>query len=116
MTEYNKTEKQIILDVANSLNTASIKPFDTGNLDDWYSYAGKMKSVIDAVTPILTTLGNKGIEEVINRLGLEEYASYLDRNLKEYASYLDNTLNDTFTESVNTDRIGTKLNQNEESL
>ena len=105
MTEYNKTEKQIILDVANSLNTASIKPFDSGDLEDWYAYAGKMKSVIDAVTPILTSLGNKGIEEVINRVGLEEYSSYLGISL-----------NDTVTESVNTDRIGTKVNQNEESL
>lgn len=105
MTEYNKTEKQIILDIANSLNTASIKPFNSGDFDDWYAYAGKMKSVIDAVTPMLTTLGNKGVEEVINQTGLEAYKSYLASNL-----------DDTLTESVNPDRIGTKLNQNEESL
>jgi hypothetical protein len=116
MTEYNKTEKQIILDVAKSLSVSSVRPFSTGDVTEWHDYASKMKNVIDTVIPILTTLGNKGIEEVIDQTGIEAYKAYLDRNLKEYASYLDNTLDDTFTESVNTDRIGTKLNQNEESL
>jgi hypothetical protein len=67
-----------------------------------------MKSVIDTVIPILTTLGNKG-EEPVNKVGLVEYASYLKKEIKEL-----NPNNEQ--ESIQSDRIGTKLKQNEESL
>ena len=105
MTEYNKTEKQIILDVANSLSVSSVRPFSTGDIDEWHDYALKMKSVIDTVIPILTTLGNKG-EELVNKVDLVEYASYL--GIKE--------VHNNEQESIQPDRIGTKLNQSEESL
>lgn len=108
MTEYNKTEKQIILDVAKSLSVSSTRPFSTGGINEWHDYASKMKSVIDTVIPILTTLGNKG-DESVNKVGLTEYASYLKKDIKKVTPNNEQ-------ESVNSDRIGTKLNQNEESL
>lgn len=108
MTEYNKTEKQIILDVAKSLSVSSVRPFSTGDVTEWHDYASKMKNVIDTVIPILTTLGNKG-EEPVNKVGLAEYASCLKKEIKDFNP-------DNEQESTQTDRIGTKLNQNEESL
>lgn len=108
MTEYNKTEKKIILDVANSLSVSSVRPFDTGDINEWHEYASKMKSVIDTVIPILTTLGNKG-EELVNKVGLVEYASYLKKEIKE-------ATHNNEQESIQSDRIGTKINQSEESL
>lgn len=108
MTEYNKTEKQIILDVAKSLSVSSVRPFSTGDITEWYDYASKMKSVIDTVIPILTTLGNKG-EEQVNKVELDEYTSYLKKELQK-------VITNNEQESIQSDRIGTKLKQNEESL
>lgn len=58
----DNTQKQILRDIANSLDKSTTTSWDRGDLEDWTTYARKMKNVIKTITLILNTIAD-GIDE-----------------------------------------------------
>lgn len=58
----DNTQKQIIRDIANTLDKSTITTWDRGDLEDWTTYGRRMKNVIKTTTPILNTIANGIIE------------------------------------------------------
>ena len=55
----NGTERLVVKELAKSLSDSSQKPFNCGDLDDWFKFAKKMQQTIHTAVPILEKLVNE---------------------------------------------------------
>ena len=53
-----KTNKQIVKDIANRLDEVVKTGWYTGDFKQWTDYAKKMSETIKSITPILHTIGD----------------------------------------------------------
>ena len=62
INNMEKTQKQILNDIADKLNEVSNVNLYPGSFDQWTNWARKMKDTIQSVTPIIKTI-SEGIED-----------------------------------------------------
>ena len=67
----DNTQKQILKDISNRLDSSTKTPWSTGDFELWTKYANRMKTTIETVSPILITIAN-GVAEQPKAISNEE--------------------------------------------